>query len=266
MRIDRLIAVGVGGVAAVLAFARPASAQLVPPPPTDPGLPPPTDPAPTSPPPTSPGLLPPEPIPVPPEEQATFRGLEQAEREDAGRGLQFFWLGPDVGFQWVSLNALSEGELLDDAVGPGSGLALGGVVGLRWLYYTASARFRYGMLNEFSIWSLGGDFGLRIPLGSFEPYAFVGGGYFQAGSFAADDELKALGATADLAVNGFAARLGGGFDYYVTPVFSTGVSVDVEALFASRDGLGGQTDTVYDASASSVGLGVSTMAVLGLHF
>lgn len=262
MRIERLIV----GIVAVVAFASPAHAQLVPPLPTNPNLPPPTEPPPTSPPPASPGLLPPEPVPVPPEEQETFRDLEQAEREDAGRGLQFVWLAPDIGFQWVSLDALSKGELLDDSVGSGSGLSLGGTAGLRWLYYTVGARFRYGRLSEFHTWSLGGDFGLRIPLGNFEPYAFVGGGYFQAGTFAADDELAALGAASDLAVSGFSARLGAGFDYYVTPVFSTGVSVDAEALFASRDGLGGQTGTIYDASGSSIGLGVATLAVLGLHF
>jgi hypothetical protein len=176
------------------------------------------------------------------------------------------WLAPDVGFEWASLDALSGDDLVDGRIGPGSGLAFGGSAGLRWLFYTVGARFRYGLLNEFTMWSIGGDAALRIPLGSFEPYVMLGGGYHSLGDFVANDELGALGATADLEMSGFSVRLGGGFDYYVTPVFSAGVSVDAESLFLSRDAVTTDTNTVYDRAGSGIGLSVSSLAVFALHF
>lgn len=230
-----------------------ALAQLQPPPAQDPNAPP-------------SGIQPPGPVEVPPEDVATYRQLEQAEHEDSGRGLQFVWLAPDVGFQFVVLDGLSNDELVDERVGSASGLAFGGTAGVRWLFYTLGARFRYGLLNEFSIWSLGGDVGLRVPLGDFEPYALLGGSYVSLGAFSADDALRALGASTELEAQGFSLRLGGGFDYYVTPVFSTGISVDAESLFLSRDAVRGDTGTLYDEAGSAVGLAVTSMAVLALHF
>jgi hypothetical protein len=230
-------------------------AQLEPPPPSDPNAP--AQPK---------GVYPPSPTELPAQDAETYRQLEQAEHEDSGRGLQFVWLAPEVGFQFVALDALSNDDLIDDQVGSGSGLAFGGTAGVRWLFYTLGARFRYALLGEFALWSLGGDVALRVPLGDFEPYAFVGGGYYSLGGFAADDALGMAGATSELVVSGFGARLGGGFDYYVTPVFSAGISVEVEALFLSRDAVTGGTNTIYDANGSAVGIAVSPMAVLGLHF
>jgi hypothetical protein len=210
--------------------------------------------------------MPPDPVELPPSDAQTYQKLEQAERQDSGRGLQFVWIAPDVGFEWASLNALSNDDLVDDQVSPGSGLAFGASAGVRWLFYTLGARFRYGLLGEFTMWSIGADAALRIPLGNFEPYVLLGGGYHSLGDFAANDALLDLGATDDLAVSGFSVRLGGGFDYYVTPVFSAGISIDAESLFLSRDAIAADTNTVYDASGSAIGLAVSSLAVLALHF
>jgi hypothetical protein len=262
------VAALLGAIATLLGSAV-AEAQLLPPPTPNPN-PPPQDPAQE---PAAPGLAPPAPVIIPEDERATFQQLERADREDAGRGLQFVWIAPDVGFQWVGLDALSNSDLIDERVSAGMGPAFGGTLGARWLYYTFGARFRYSLLNEFSMWTAGGDFALRIPLGSFEPYGFIGAGYLQAQDFAAGDELRLLGATADLQMSGLNARLGGGFDYYVTPVFSTGVSIDAEAMFLSRDALPGSDDadaafseSVYAVDGSAIGLSVTAMAVLGLHF
>jgi hypothetical protein len=256
MRIE--VTTGATLVALWIAFgSRVAAAQLLPPPaptaqPTSPAQPP--------------GVLPPAPGEVPPQDAATYRQLEQAEHEDSGRGLSFLWIAPDVGFEFASLDALSNSDLVDDQVGSGSGLAFGGTAGVRWLFYTLGARFRYAPSSEFTLWSLGGDAGLRIPLGSFEPYVLLGGSYVSLGGFAVDDALSMAGATSDVAASGFSIRLGGGFDYYLTPVFSAGISVDGESLFLSRDAVTGGTNTIYDSSGSAVGLAVSSMAVLALHF
>jgi hypothetical protein len=260
MRIDvKRHPLGLAIVVPTVLVAQAAFAQLQPPPP-------PQDPAQLEPVQPAPVLTPPAPVELPAQDAETYRQLEQAEREDSGRRLQFVWLAPEVGFEWAALDQLSNDNLIDSQVKPGAGLAFGGTAGLRWLFYTVGARFRYGMLNEFTMWSIGGDAALRVPLGNFEPFVMLGGGYHSLSDFAANDALRAAGATDDLAISGFSARLGGGFDYYVTPVFSAGISVDAEALFLSRDRISADTDTPYDSSGSGVGLAVTSMAVLALHF
>ncbi|MEN9581846.1 MAG: hypothetical protein RJA70_4855, partial [Pseudomonadota bacterium] len=210
----------VGGVwAALCCHAQTASAQtqLQPPPVLELGA----------------GLQPPPPPQQTAPSQTEYQ-LNRAEHEDSGRGLQFVMLHADGAFQWVHLGAFSndnfaDGTLIEEqALGP----AFGAGLALRLLYLTAGVRFRYGLLNNFELWSLGAEGALRIPMGSFEPFVFAGAGYSQAGSFKNAADIFALGSkTAALTANGFDARLGGGFDYYVTPVFSVGARADAELLY-----------------------------------
>ncbi len=213
-------------------------------------------------------LLPPPPPPAPAAAQTEQR-LQHAEHADSGRGLQFVWLTPEVGFSWASLGLLSNSDLVDgdvvsdQALGP----VFGGGAGARLLYLTAGARFRYALLDEFNMWSLGAEVALRVPYGSFEPYVFVGGGYLQTLSFAAEDDVYALGdQIGDLSASGGFARLGGGADYFVTPVFSTGLRLEADFTFLSRDAVLESGAGVYSRDGSAVGLTASALLVLGLHF
>src|SRR4051794_14604786 len=63
----------------------------------------PSYPAPTPPPLQSGGLTPPPSSPAAPNpgESETYRQLERAEREDAGRGLEFVWLGVEAGYEYL---------------------------------------------------------------------------------------------------------------------------------------------------------------------
>jgi hypothetical protein len=212
-------------------------------------------------------LLAPPPPPTPASNQ-TVQELEQAERQDSGRRLQFVWLNPEVGFEWASLTALSNSDLLDDRVPQdATGLVVGGGAGVRLLYLTLGARFRYGLLSEYDLWSLGLEGALRIPYGRLEPYVFVGAGYTRAGSFKADANLEQLAARRDeLALAGIGAQLGGGVDYFVTPVFSVGARVEAQSLFLSRSAVLEEGGGIYAADGSGIGLGVGGLAVLGLHF
>jgi hypothetical protein len=211
--------------------------------------------------------LAPPPPPTPASNQ-TVQQLEQAERQDSGRRLQFAWLNPEVGFQWASLTGLSNSKLLDERVkGDAMGLVVGGGAGVRLLYLTLGARFRYGLLSEYDLWSLGAEGALRIPMGRLEPYVFVGAGYARAGSFKAEGELTELAPKKDdLSMSGIEAQLGGGVDYFVTPVFSVGARLEAQALFLGRDAALQAGGGIYSEDGSGIGISASGLAVLGLHF
>ncbi len=213
-------------------------------------------------------MLPPPPPPRP-EQAQTEQRLNEAERRDSGRGLQFVWLTPEVGFQWADLALLSDSELVDgDLIKSDSmGVVVGGGAGLRFLYITAGARFRLGLLEDYRLMSVGAEGALRVPMGNLEPYAFVGAGYLMASSFEAEEDVYALGTKADdLAMNGLDARLGGGVDYFITPVFSAGGRLEVDFTYLSRAATLDGGSSVYSNDGSGVGLTASALAVLGLHF
>lgn len=170
--------------------------------------------------------------------------LEKSDRKDSGRGLQYFWLSADIGFQALSLNALNDGGLLAAGEPSGaSGLVFGGAAGARVLYFSLGARFQYGNFSEFTPWSLLGEAALRVPLGKFEPYGLVGIGYAQ---------VSGLGDVGR--VDGVDVRLGGGLDYYLSDSFSVGAQVSGDVLFLSG------------ATGTATGIGASGLALLSLHF
>lgn len=170
--------------------------------------------------------------------------LDESDERDSGRGLEFFWLSGDIGFEALSLDALGNQGLLTEGTPKGaSGLAFGAGAGIRILYFNLGARFRYGDLSEFQTWSLLGEASLRVPLGKFEPFGFMGVGYRAVRGSASLDE-----------VGGVDLRLGGGLDYYFSDSFSVGAQASGDILF-----LKGPTGSV-------TGAGISGMALLGLHF
>lgn len=188
------------------------------------------------------------------------RELEEADRRDARRGLDFVWLSGELGFQAVDLTAI-QGELAGESVGTsGSGLVVGGGLGLRVLYFTLGARFRMGLLGEYELWSLLGEAAMRLPLGHWEPYASLGLGYTSTSGFGAG----ILGRAQD--ASGLDLRVGLGTDYYLSDTFSVGAQVAGDMLFLSRGVVEGSSDPILSEERSAVGLGVVTSLLIGLHF
>lgn len=213
-------------------------------------------------PPAGSGLLPPPPPPTP-ESVQTLRQLEQAERADSGRGLQFVWLEPEVAFQWMALTALKDDGLAESLDTSGIGAVIGAGAGLRLLYLTAGARFRYLLLAPFRLWSLGFEAALRVPRGRWEPYGALGVGYVAVPRFVDDSSAIA----SEVSASGLSTRLGGGIDYYVTPVFSIGMRADFEFLFTWRPAISGaEARSAYATKGSGIGVGASASLMLGLHF
>ncbi len=198
---------------------------------------------------------------------ATEAKLEEAEREDAGRGLEFFWVNGDIGAQHLGLRSFSDGDLVDPAAveTTNTGLLYGGGLGFRLVFITGGARFRMAQFSDFKLWTLNLEAGLRVPMGSLEPYATLGGGYASSAS------LKALGdGGPEIDVRGFDVRGGVGLDYYLTELFSAGINLTGDVLFLSRSkldtaGLPPDSAAIYGKDGSSIGGGVSLTAVIGVH-
>ena len=222
------------------------------------------------------GLRPPEAVdgsaPAPADTAADTpeKELEKADKEDSGRGLEWIWLNAEVGGEHLGLQTLKSNDLLDPQLVKTSqtGLVYGAGLGVRILVFTAGVRFRLGSFSAWQLWTLNAEGGLRIPLGSLEPYFTVGGGYASLGSFS-----TTAPASSKADVKGFDARVGAGLDYYLSNTFSVGANLTGEMLFLSRSKVSGASVStsgneaaVYAKDGSSIGAGASLTAVVGLHF
>ncbi len=222
------------------------------------------------------GLRPPEavdgaePAPAETTQPSTEQQLERADREDAGRGLEWIWLNAEVGVQHLGLQTFKGDALVDPKLvkTTQTGLLYGAGIGARILVFTVGARFRMGTFSDWKLWTLDAEGGFRIPIGKLEPYFTVAAGYASIGSLDSDAP-----ASSKASIRGLNARLGAGLDYYLSNTFSIGGNLSGDLLFLSRskvDGAetstSGDEATVYAKDGSSIGAGTSLTAVVGLHF
>jgi hypothetical protein len=235
------------------------------------------------------GLAPPPPMDdkaqdpssTPTPEEKTEKDLEEAEEKDSGRGLSFFYLNVEGGFEHVGLQTFNVDEQNFTAgfiETTATGGVIGAGIGARLLFLTVGARGRIGLLDAWQLFSVGGELGFHIPIGRIEPYFHLGGGYSAVGSFS--DTL--LGSDPAVSIRGFYARAGGGLDFFVTSVFSIGASATWEFMAMTRPGLSPteitsiqeqpSLDTAQRAQAdllkfegSGYGSAVAITGVLGLH-
>jgi hypothetical protein len=221
------------------------------------------------------GLRPPDAVdPTQPDpnqtpEQTPEKALAEADKEDAGRGLEWVWLNAEVGGEHLGLHTIKADDLVDGEMAKTTqtGLVFGAGAGLRLLFFTVGARFRWllpGGDGGWRLWTLGAEGGLRIPMGRLEPYVMLGAGYASLGSFSNNllDDRK-------VSAKGFNARLGAGLDYYLSNTFSVGANLSGDLLVLSRSAVDGTQDSeamVYAKDGSGIGAGVTLTAVVGLHF
>lgn len=208
----------------------------------------------------------------------TERELAEADEEDSGRGLEFFWLNGEVGFTQVSLQSLKTDDLVPTGVESKSvGPVYGAGVGFRLVFLTLGGRFRIATLDIGDLWTLNGELGIRIPLGSLEPYITLGGGFASLGSFDKGNISTSNLNRDDVEITGGNVRVGFGLDYYLTSVFSIGANFTGEMLFLTRPSLIDSPPTqvtneqeaqeaALAADGSSIGTQVGLTAVIGLHF
>jgi hypothetical protein len=204
--------------------------------------------------------------------------LDEAQKKDSGRGLEWIWLNAEFGFEHLGLQTFHANQLVDASIvgTTQTGLMYGAGLGVRLVFITLGARFRFSTFDAFDLWTLNGELGLRIPLGKLEPHFSIGAGFASVGSFASSD----LGGVNrdQVHITGYDVRAGGGLDYYVTPIFSVGAAISFEMLGLTRPGVtfneatnaanGGTVAQyeVYRVDRSSLGSAFTGTLVLGLHF
>jgi hypothetical protein len=234
--------------------------------------PPATQPAPIE----SGGLAPPPSNPTEtPEAAQTEAKLDDAQKKNSGRGLEWIWVNGEFGFETLGLQTFSATNLGIHGTSQ-TGLMYGAGLGVRLIFVTLGAKFRLATLSNYDVWTLNAEAGLRIPLGALEPYLTLGGGFASIGAFSADS--IASSDRSNVSITGYNIRAGGGLDYYVTPIFSIGAAVTFEVLGLTRPGVSlsdvsnaansqqTATSEAYKVSGSSVGSAFSGSLVLGLHF
>jgi hypothetical protein len=216
----------------------------------------------------------------------TEQELAKADREDSGRGLEFFWFNVEGGAEQVGLQTFTANHLVDAQfvetthLGPLFGAGLG----LRLMFLTIGPRFRLANFSSFALWTLDGELGLHIPIGVVEPYFTLSGGYTAMGSLGGANGVSGLN-MGEVSISGWNVRGGVGLDLYLAPAVSIGANLTGEALILTRPGVtpsklqkassGGVSSPsaaqqtaadIYEADGSSVGGGVTLTGVIGLHF
>ncbi len=230
------------------------------------------------------GMAPPPPIApqpaAPTNPTGTTQELDKAKEQDSGRGIEWVYLNVEGGFQQVGLQTFNVDQqnfsagFFDTSA---SGGVIGAGLGLRLLFFTLGGRGRLGLFKSWQLFSAGGELGIHIPIGNFEPRIDLGGGYVGLGNV-----TQNLTDTT-VSIRGYYARVGGGLDYYLTPVFSLGAAVSWEFMGLTRPGVSlDQINKIKGSLSSSdpqqakadalaldgtsYGSALAITGVLGLHF
>ncbi len=221
----------------------------------------------------------------PPPPQSTEQRLDDSKKEDSGRGLEFLYVNVQGGGVFDALGSFNSSlQIQNTNVG---GAMIGGEAGVRFVFLTLGLRFRYDMFQPFNIWQLNAVVGFHIPAGKWDPYVSLHGGYSAIGSIDPNNfnaSQVAPGSTTQDAANGFSTKGGNvgfaiGVDYYPIRFFSIGIDGAFELLFLHQDPLpipaecqaipgcaaGLQTNTLYENSGSSAGVGLVGSLHIGLH-
>ena len=232
------------------------------------------------------GLAPPAPLGAPPNggpapttppSPTVSSDLDEAKEDDAGRGLSWFWIEAQGGFEHVGLQtfnvdeqALSAGFVETSA----SGGAISAGLGAQLVFVTLGARGGLGIFPEWQIARIGGELGFRIPIGFVEPRFDLGGGY------AALANLEDGVVPEAVSITGFYARASAGVDFYPADVLALGVLASFDFMGLTRPGvspadlaaLRGSGDisdaqaSLLAAEGSGYGSTIAVQGTAGLHF
>ena len=237
-------------------------------------------------------LAPPPPMQqaAPPPPATTEQKLDDSKKEDSGRGIEFVYVNAQVGGVFDALGTFNNSLQIQQT--NAGGAMFGAEAGVRFVWLTLGARFRYDTLpTAFNIWQLDAVLGFHIPLGSWDPYVSIHGGYSAIGSidpsnFKASDIAPCSTCTSQDAANGFSSKganvgFSVGVDYYLAKFFSIGIDGGFEFLFLHRDPLAipaacqadptgqcqaaVQANPLYQKSGDAAGVSVMASAHLALH-
>ncbi|MBL8739844.1 MAG: hypothetical protein JNK04_02085 [Myxococcales bacterium] len=230
------------------------------------------------------GVAPPPPLgsqkpPTDPPPSTIDDDLDESKEKDSGRGPSWFWIEAQGGYEHVGLHTFNVDETALTA-GLVETESNGGVIsaglGAQIFFLTIGARGRMGFFEAWQIGRIGGELGIRIPIGFVEPRFDLGAGYAALGSF---DGVVAE--TVD--IRGFYARAGAGVDFFPVNVLSIGAQATFDFMGLTRPGLDptqiqaiADSPDTKDLSAaerqalalegSGYGASFAIQGTIGLHF
>ena len=210
----------------------------------------------------------------------TAQQLDESEKKDSGRNFELFYINGDVGLSYVSLDSFNASNLaLQKTNSLGPAFSVG--AGVRLLILAAGVRMKLNQLSAFSLWQLNGEVAFHFTESKFDPYLGVHGGYSFVGTLSSSSvdpgNANASNPSSDVSVHGVDAGIDLGFDYYLSSLFSIGISGMGEALFLKRPPVPIPAGTppavadqiksqpLYANSGSSAGFGAGGFLRLGLH-
>lgn len=202
---------------------------------------------------------------------ATTEQLNAAEREDSGRGLEFFYASAGIGGSYVGLSASPRSTALGLEKVSGAGVTADVGLGVRFVTITVGPRARMTTLPGLTLWQVDLEAASHIPYGKLDGYFGLHGGYAFSGKISGDSVIMSAATSAvsatDLSVHGLDLGLQAGADYYWTLNFSLGFDFGGSVYFLSRPAISSRAPgELYGSSASSVGLGAQLGVHAGLHF
>jgi len=180
------------------------------------------------------------------------------------RRLEVVYVNAEIGGAYANV-----GKFVNNPSQGGLGLGLG--AGVRFFLFTAGIRGRVAPLPAYTLIEANLEFGVHVPLGAWDPYFNLHGGY--ADAVMNTEASGAIGgvslSTTPASPNG--GDFGGSFgtDYYFSSLLSLGVDLTLDALFLST----GSTTYVIPVlgpvsygGQSGTGLAFLGSLHFGLHF
>jgi len=179
----------------------------------------------------------------------------------------FIFFEAETGAQYIGLGTL---HVKRDVVPTASrkvdvGAFVGAGAAVKLVFLSVGPSFRMGYFQDWNLWTLDLNLGFHAPLGAFEPFLRLGGGF--ANLTRAFDRLQD---NRNLRAYGYHLALTLGGDYFVTHALTLGARVSGDLLALQRAGvdLNAQDGLVndylkYDGAAA--GLGLTGAFALGLH-
>jgi hypothetical protein len=245
-------------VVALTAWSIDSQAQLQPPPPMQapPGSTPPTP---------IWGFPPAQPMAQPPPANATTQQLDAGDTSGSFRGLEVAWVNLGVGGGYATLP--SKFDYGKGGGGPAFDLGVGG----RFITWTLGVRARVMPTSSFTLVQAMLEAGYHLPMGAWDPYVNIRGGYVTAlmkqetdTPFVPAASLATTDSSTFSVPNPHGVDLGAsiGDDYYLSALFSLGLDVSFDAMLLSH----GTLSSPPIASASGVGFVVVGSLHAGLHF
>jgi hypothetical protein len=194
---------------------------------------------------------------LPPQDSSGTNIPGKPEAVQKPRHAELVYLNGEAGFTNVSIGShfFVPGQTSDQ-----SGGTFGVGAGLRFLAWTIGLQARVAPLSSFTFMEANVEAGFQLRLAAWEPHVGIHGGYARAAMNRSGQYLAGMAPSASTFIPYTPASpegqdVGGsvGTDYYVSPLFSLGADVSLDALFLKSNNT--TVDLTFGGMPASLVLG-----------